>query len=304
MARHAKWEEILAREKDVRDVGAEGLEILENAKAHIASVPYRATLRFIFYRLWDAAQIPLESYTGKKGKPFCEPKWRAYQKVKGLLSDARYLGLLERDALADDTREPTMPRTFASTETWLRAVGNVECRLDPWHEHETRVLFLYEAEAMSAQFEYHAGPYRVELWPFRGDPSIPYKWSLAQRVRSLADGQDVVLLYAGDRDDKGEEICRNNIGYVLTWADCENVRAYRVGLTQKQGKHYGLTDNPEKPGTYQWESLPDDAAGELITGALDEYAPDLDAVTELEKKTTARFAMAIEKLRATHEGSA
>ncbi|KKK56395.1 hypothetical protein LCGC14_3064940, partial [marine sediment metagenome] len=43
----------------------------------------------------------------------------------------------------------------------------------------------------------------------------------------------------------------------------------RAGLNPGDEGTYDITENPERPGTYQWEGLPDDAAAELISQAND-----------------------------------
>jgi hypothetical protein len=285
-----KWQEIGPSEKDCKFPGPKGLELIAKAQAVIDSVPYRATLRFVFYRLWDAGEILLTEYRGKKAdKP---AKLRAYEKVKALLSTARHLGLMERDAMADDTREVTPPYTYASVKDWLASLKEYPCRLDPWEGAPVRPFVVFEAEAMLAQFEYWAEKYRVELWPFRGDPSIPYKDQLAERLSECGD-QDAAILYFGDLDDKGEEIARD-LGHVLQWSGI--AKAYRVGLTQEQADAFGLEDNPEKPGTYQWESLSNEQAGQLITEALDCYAPDMAPVADDEDAATDEFHEALAEL--------
>ena len=49
---------------------------------------------------------------------------------------------------------------------------------------------------------------------------------------------------------------------------------------------YGVPENPDKPGQYQWEALEDWQAQEIITGALGDYAT---ASTLLENTYTAAF---------------
>ena len=285
------WQEIGPSKKRCKSPRPDGVRLIAAAQAVIDSVPYRATLRFVFYRLWDAGEIPLTKYRGKQAnKP---AKLRAYEKVVGLLSNARHLGLMARDAMADDTREVTSPYTHASVGAWHATLAKHACRLDPWEGAPVRPVVVFEAEAMLAQFEYWTERYRVELWPFRGDPSIPYKNQLAERLSECQD-QAVAVLYFGDLDDKGEEIAMANLGHVLRWSGI--AKAYRVGLTQEQADAFGLQDNPEKPGTYQWEALTDAQAGQLITEALDRYAPHMVPVADDEDAATVAFHKALEGL--------
>jgi hypothetical protein len=57
----------------------------------------------------------------------------------------------------------------------------------------------------------------------------------------------------------------------------------RVGLLQEHVSQYNLPDNPERPGEYQWEALPDESARELIENALNTYV-DLEAIRKIEEE--------------------
>ena len=294
---NTQWQEIEPTWRTVGDLGEEARQLVALSEDVINSIPYRATLRFIFYRLWDAGAIPLEPYNGKKN-PAPAAKLRAYLKLKQILADARHLELMARDAIADDTREPTSAFTHASVEAWHAALAESGCRLDPWAGASVRPIVLFEAEAMLAQFEHWTEPYRVQLWPFRGDPSIGYKERLARQLDEHREtGQDVAVLYFGDRDDKGEQIAMANVGHVLAWADIWHP-AYRVGLTQEQADDFALEDNPEKPGTYQWESLSNEQAGQLITEALEHYRPEMVLVSDDENEATEAFRQMLDSLEA------
>lgn len=50
-----------------------------------------------------------------------------------------------------------------------------------------------------------------------------------------------------------------------------------TGLTVEQARRYGLPENFERPGQWQWEALSDAQAREIIQGALELYL-DLDAL--------------------------
>lgn len=267
----------------------DSLELLGAAEEVIASVPYAVTLRFVFYRLWQEGRIRLGAYEGDKGT---SDKRRAYEKLKKALAKARKAGMLDRRALADDTRNPLIPELWETTGAWHRAVADASCTLDPWAKQERRPRLLFEAEAMSRQFDYWAEPYRVELWPFRGDCSIDAKEALAEAMRN--DRQATTLLYFGDYDPKGLAIARAGVGDVLLWAGREDAEAYRVGLTPEQVTAYALPENDDKPGTFQWEALADAEAGAIIRQALNRFP--CENVAERERRATLLSAKALASL--------
>ena len=45
----------------------------------------------------------------------------------------------------------------------------------------------------------------------------------------------------------------------------------RAGLNKGDEVRYGIMENSDKPGTYQWEAVSDDAAQKIITNAIKPY---------------------------------
>ena len=149
---------------------------------------------------------------------------------------------------------------------------------DKWTTQRNYVELWFEAKAMRGQFAYYTE--EIPLMPFGGDVSIPAKWATAARLtrRARNYGKPVVVLYFGDDDPKGQLIPQSALNDIRAW--CRVPFTYvRVGLNEGQGEEMGIPDNPEKPGTYQWEALDDDQAGRMIQEAVAEYY-DADALAE------------------------
>lgn len=281
--------------------------ILQLAMGHVNSVPYAVTARWVFYRLLQDGVLDKKS---------------DYKKLLGYLSKARK-GFAEDwrpDTLADDTREAVVRGTgFSSGTSWLSALTEqVECNLDRWTEQEYYLEIWFEAAAMQAQFTFHTNG-NIPLLAFHGDISIPEKWQAAKRLvdRWYALGQKpVVVLYYGDLDPKGLQIpesAKDDIlqfivhvfverAYGLNPSSTVDVQGIqdavrpdlrkfqaefqfiRIGLNEDHPDLYGIPENPERPGTYQWEGLDDDSARELIAAA-EEYL-DQDGFDQIEHKET------------------
>jgi len=285
--------------------------LLNAAYQHVQSVPYNVTARWVFYRLLQSAIFSQKS---------------DYKKLLGHLSKARkaFHGGWTPWTLADDTRGAAVNGGgFESGEDWLRGVKNMECSLDKWPSQDRYVEVWFEASAMESQFRHHTNE-NISLLAFHGDVSIPEKWRSADRIarRWLELQVPVSILYYGDLDDKGLQIpisaekdvfqfilqaiknqlrldAGNDLDKLRTYRD----RAYaeylvfsasweftRVGLNHDQVFQYNVPENPERPGTYQWEGLDDDAAQELIEVANGYISLDgFEGVEEAQRKITSRF---------------
>ena len=241
------------------------------------SVDYSITARWVFYRLLQDG-----TYSEKKG----------YKHLLSLLSKARkefYDGWTPY-SIADDTRAPVlMERSgyyglhlrgygFKDEEEWLAAIKEeLNCPLDRWASQPVYVEIWFEAAAMQGQFLYYANE-NIPLLAFHGDVSIPEKWRTAERLaqRYFALRKPIHIYYFGDLDTKGLTIPQSAWRDILIWTmallnKAEEGLAYqaeiqfeRVGINEEQVDELGIPDNPERPGTYQWEAIDDDQAYELI----------------------------------------
>jgi hypothetical protein len=256
-------DKLMAYENDDYNPNAKSRQILDLAWQFVMSVPYQVTARWLFYKL-----LPSGFYRDKKdyNGPFL-----------GLLSRVRhnnYQGW-RPDTLADDRREATVRGDgFESPADWARAVSRgLSCNLSHWHHQRAYVEVWFEAQAMRSQFEYYTRG--VTLCPFSGMPSIDYKWTTAKRLEEAARdyGLDVKILYFGDLDRAGLLIPETSVADIRKWCAAP-FEFIRVGLNPGDEVRYSIPENFEHPGAYQWEALSDDAARELITGAMTEHVDE------------------------------
>ena len=238
-------------------------KVLDYAMAKIKSVPYGVTARWVFYQLVQAGLVEK-----KKSSNF-----------EYLVNRARksFYGEWHPNIVADSIRQ-----THFKGEDYI-GLSYLE---DSVKEQDYYVQLWFEAEAMYGQFEYYTGDFRVSLVPFRGDVSIPIKWKLAKKLEQMFSdyGLPIKILYFGDRDDKGEQILESAIKDIQAWCkvpfDIE-----RIGLTLEQAHTLDIPDNPDRPGSYQWEALNDQQAANLILTSLGKYQKKPSAqLIEHEKK--------------------
>lgn len=269
-------------------------KILEWAKQEIGSVPYKVTARWTFYQIVQRYGLAKADYkrfmkwTSRARKAF----WNGWHP----------------DVLADDTRTVhVLDGGYPTPQAWIEHFIEEQCVLEVRSRQKNVVLVLYEAAAMTAQFEYYLGPLRVSYAPFRGDTSIPHKWGIAKRLERIHKARPkkpIVVLYFGDLDPKGLEIPNNALKDIWNWIEARDLgdtldpveqdgleewrsrngkfRWIRVGLNEDQVQRLNIPENPEKPGTYQWEALSDAQAGELILEAVRRFW-DEDVVRWLER---------------------
>lgn len=257
-----------------RDMGdyrpkADVAAALARAWELVNSVQYQVSARWLFYRLLQ------EGYYGSKGD--------YSNKFLKAVSNARhaFYNGWRPDTLADETREAIRRGVgFSDGQDWLTALSErIVCSLDRWRSQPYYVEIWYEARAMTDQFRHYTE--HITLRPMGGHPSIPYKWNIAKDLERAAQQYEkpIVVLYFGDLDKAGATISEVATEDIRKWCGVE-FEFIHVGLTEEQVLNYSVPENYEKPGEYQWEALPDDAASEIITGAVSTYVRQ-DALTEV-----------------------
>jgi len=280
---------------------ARNAAIIDRASYWTRSVPYTVTARWLFYRLLQESV-----YSQKAG----------YKHLLALLSRARkeFYDGWRPDTLADETRAALVRGDgFDSPQDWLDAIRrDVSCFLDHWANQPTYVECWFEAAAMQAQFEHYADP-NITLLAFHGDVSIPEKWKAAKRLaeRYIQLRKPITIYYFGDYDPKGLTIPLSAWSDISAWAVAlalrhdrtlaprarQDIRLHRVGLNAGDELAFNMPENPERPGTYQWEALADEQARELIQRANDgiDFAVLQDTLSD-ERQATLKFSQHLEGL--------
>ena len=255
--------------------------ILDRAMIHISSVDYAVSLRWVFYRLLQDGL-----YENKKD----------YKRWETLSSRARHSFYEEWNplTLSDETRDminvsiggnipsPDIDGLIAhgldaaldEREALQYEINNYEYDLsydvDSNYFQDYLVFIMFEARAMTAQFKKYAGQF--DLIPCAGQPSIPFKYEVAQYISDMAERYDLpaVVLFFSDYDKAGLTIFKTVKEDVSKWAKC-NIEFIRGGLTLNQARIYAMPENPDHPKSYQWEALTDEQAKTIIDDSLKPY---------------------------------
>lgn len=227
--------------------------ILDQAYALVESVPYTISARWLFYGLLQEGV-----YSGKADYD---------NKFLPLISKARkaFYKNWAPDTLADDTRTAIKRGGgWPDEASFLLDVGRAKIQLDKWERQKNYVELWFEAKAMRAQFEHYTR--HITLRPFGGDCSIPFKWQIASELEEAHEryGKPIKILYFGDLDPKGIQIPESAVRDIREWTSTP-FEFIRAGLNPGDEVTYRIPENPDKPGSYQWEALSDEAARALIT---------------------------------------
>lgn len=246
----------------------------------VDSVPYKISLRFAFYRLWEERDYYFPDLVRKieQGElNFGEAKEFAAERCYKSFSKAVHDGYFRPDTFEDQSSASRIASggNYDNKEDWINSISaygirqDLEqfCELDERQDQEHQIILVFEAAAMWRQFEYYAKGYPVDLWSLGGQASNPHKYGLAQRIDELgANYPDsiVTICYFGDLDYHGVQIPETALGDIESWATAP-FESYRIGV------------NTLPPG--QWEAYSDQEAGEIITSAI-RYFLDADKLEE------------------------
>ncbi len=270
--------------------------ILARALDIIQGVPYQVSARWVFYRLLQEGR-----YKGK------EDYKNKFLPAISAARHAEYAGW-NPFTLADETREAIKRGVdgFANPQDWLAGIaGHARCNLDPWLTQPCFVELWFEARAMIGQFEHYTQ--FATLRPMGGQPSIPFK---AETAEDLTDAYDryqkpVKVLYFGDLDPAGETIAATVERDVRKWCDAD-FEFIHCGLNADQVARYGIPENFEHPGAYQWEALTDSAAREIITSAMAGFVDEsaFSVMAEKEQSATRWLRDRLKKIASEYQGDA
>lgn len=252
-------------EWSVRGPNKKNTGILNAAMEYIKKTPYRVTMRFVFYKLLQAGILKtkedynhFKSITATARKNFWEKwnPWTFYDDTRRTIEKVE--GFEDIDDCLDNLHS-----MLSRTALYL-------IQLDHFYEQEFYVELFFEAGGMVGQFEYYTDA--INLVPFRGDPSINFKWRIAKRLEEMAKKYDkpIKILYFGDYDPKGIQIPQSAEETIQSWCRTD-IEFIRCGLNLDQIKKYNIPAKPESPEKFEWEGLTDEQAEELILDSIDQY---------------------------------
>ncbi len=244
----------------------------------------RLTARQLYYQFVSRDLIP--------------NKVQAYKSLTALLTDARYAGLIDWNAIEDRGREADVPSEWDSIQDLVEAAVR-GYRLPRWANQPEYAELWVEKQALAGVLEPLASEFHVTLMVNKGYSSASAMFESAQRFRRRGGSRPKTLLYLGDHDPSGEDMVRD-IGDRLREFGVRGIDVKKVALTMDQVEQYEPPPNPakasdsryekyaEKHGTESWEvdALPPDVLQQLIRTAFEDIvdAKAMEAVVEREER--------------------
>jgi len=252
----------------------------------VQALPYKASARWAFYRVVQEQGFAKSDYKS------------SFLKITSRVRKERWNGWAP-DTFEDDTRSMNhiYGLGYSTVGDWFSSMKEKSPRLSFEAEQENLVFVAYEAKAMSNQFEYYLGKWRICLAPFGGDASIDYKHTIAKAIDRAHDefGKHVVLLYFGDADKKGNEIPENALRDLRKWCRYD-FEYHRLGINPEHISKYSIPIDPETGSKYQWEALDDKIAHALLDQVFDYWSKDtIEDIKEREAEASEVWSKSVDE---------
>jgi hypothetical protein len=160
-----------------------------------AAQDYDLTVRQLYYQFVARGIIPNRD--------------SEYQKLKGIVNDARLAGLLDWDHIVD------RGRYIRSLPHWNDPTGMIrsaaqQFRTDKWARQPTRIEVWIEKDALIGVLDAVCPDHDISYFSCRGYNSQSEMWGAAQRTNAFRwAGQNVIILHLGDHDPSGIDMTRD-----------------------------------------------------------------------------------------------
>lgn len=175
-----------------------------------------------------------------------------YKRICKFLTDARYAGLIDWEAIEDRGRVPEMHAEWESIKDLIRSAVH-SYRLPRWADQNYYVELYCEKEAMESILHPIADKYHISFGYNKGYSSASAMYNLARRVKAwVKEGRKAVVLYLGDHDPSGLDMVRDireRITEFLTRGDEPvepNFEVIQLALHMSQVKKFNPPPNPAK----------------------------------------------------------
>lgn len=196
---------------------------------------YPLTLRQIYYRL--------------VGKGYIENNISQYIMLSKLVKWMRIDNILPWSVLEDRTRSMSDKKGFDDLDTFINEErsyflqGYSRCLIQG---QENYIEVWTEKDALSKIFEDVTYPYCIRTIVCKGYQSITFIADFYTRARkALQQGQQPIVLYAGDLDPSGVQMLEATIETLESELGLYGVDFRRIALNPDQVDYYDLPHNPK-----------------------------------------------------------
>jgi hypothetical protein len=255
--------------------------VIKVLQEELATLPFKPTVRTMFYRLFSKGLIPNTHST--------------YVAMDKATVRARWNGTLPMDCFADNTRQVV----GSFNEDYWTPQELIDFRLEKlkdtkndytnfiykWHNQPHYVEIWTEKDAMVGTFQSILQGYEVRIVPNKGFNSMSFLYDTVTRLKRFqSQGKSIHILYYGDFDPSGDSMDIDLINRMRRMGlDIDNkyngVTFERIAVTLQQIKQYDLPYDPDKATAKKME-------GDRRTeGFLEKYgklyAVEIDALPAL-----------------------
>ncbi len=219
------------RVKKFRNQSLTLLVLIQSIIAEYRAQDIKMTLRQLYYQLVSRGYV--------------ENSQKEYSKLSRLLTDARYCGEVDWDAIEDRIRIPQRPSQFLDISDLVEC-AKASYRLDRWEGQEYYVELFTEKDALSSVLHPITKKWHIYFNVNRGYSSATAMYDVRERyTREIEDGKKPVLLYLGDHDPSGLDMIRD-ITDRLEEFGVEDLELIHIALTTNQVRKYNPPPNPAK----------------------------------------------------------
>jgi hypothetical protein len=230
-----------AETKEPRLWEANPQTLLQNCQritAYYMKRSIKLTLRQLYYQLVSEGLIPNAI--------------EIYGRIGDFVTDARYAGLLDWDAIEDRARAQMQRQDWTDVEDRIESAV-YSYRLPRWDDQDEYIELFTEKDALVSVLRPITDRWHIRLCVNKGYASASVMYELAKRLaEKIKEGKRVTCLYVGDHDASGLDMVRDVRERVTEFL--EKGKTYvvpeftiePVALTDEQVRLYKPPPNPAK----------------------------------------------------------
>lgn len=163
---------------------------------------------------------------------------KSYNRIKGIVNNARLAGYIDLDAIEDRTRFVRKNTHWGSIQSIIRACA-ASFRYNTWEDQPTHVEVWIEKDALVGVIENVCRTWDVSYLACRGYVSLSEMWkAVYERWQDL--DKPVIVLHLGDHDPSGLDMTRDNLERLTLFGEEHDVEVevQRLALNMDQVDRY------------------------------------------------------------------
>lgn len=179
-----------------------------------------------------------------------------YTRLSNLIGDGRMAGLVDWDAIIDQTRTSVARNHWATPSEILKDTHG-SYAIDMWANQDHYLEVWVEKDALETVLDRACTPLDVRFFACRGYTSASAMWEASQRLlKKIEEGKQVHIIYLGDHDPSGIDMSRDIADRLSTFT-YSKVHVHRIAMNMDQIKKYKPPPNWAKQTDSRFQSYMD-----------------------------------------------